>query len=310
VNEQKTVLVTGAGGFLGRYVCREFSAHGWRIIGLDLVAEENVTVSDLSVYYQVDLPHDRFTQILKRERPVLCIHCAGRASVPLSMREPITDFRENTILVIEILEALRLSAPNCVFLQMSSAAVYGNPPVKPVPESCLADPVSPYGFHKLQAELICREYASLHGVRTASVRIFSAYGAGLRRQVLWDLSNKIVRTGALKLQGTGNESRDFVHARDIARAVRLIYEKSPLAGEVYNLGSGHETSIRFLAEILLETFGLDRPIEFSGQLPSGTPVKWQADITKLAKLGFQTQISFAEGVREYVDWCKPLVVLP
>src|SRR5438552_189686 len=79
--------------------------------------------------------------------------------------------------------------------------------------------LSPYGYHKRQAELICEEFSRVYALPTAVARIFSAYGPGLRRQVVWDICEKALATGKLELRGTGAESRDFIHAADIARGL-------------------------------------------------------------------------------------------
>jgi nucleoside-diphosphate-sugar epimerase len=95
---------------------------------------------------------------------------------------------------------------------------------------------------------------TVYGLATASVRIFSAYGPGLRRQVLWDICQKVITQKTLILQGTGQESRDFIHALDIAKAFRVIACDAPMQGEVYNLASGQEVTVRELATLVLKHF--------------------------------------------------------
>jgi UDP-glucose 4-epimerase len=223
------------------------------------------------------------------------------------MKLPLQDFRANALMTAEVLEALRMCAPACSFILLSSAAVYGSPDVLPISESTPAAPISAYGFHKHMAEQLCGEYAKLHGLRTACVRIFSAYGPGLQRQVLWDLCRKIMSGDALVLQGTGEESRDFVHARDIARAILTVVASAPLRGECYNIGSGVETPIASLAQMLVTALQESRSIAFDGVLPAGTPVRWQADVAKLKALGFVPEISIERGVHDYAAWARPFL---
>ena len=117
----------------------------------------------------------------------------------------------------------------------------------PVSETHKPAPLSPYGYHKLQCELLCEEFARLFALPTATARIFSAYGPGLRRQVVWDIFERVLTTGALVLHGTGAESRDFIHATDIARALVRLADMAPCQGEVYNVASGEEVTIAGLA---------------------------------------------------------------
>ena len=82
--------------------------------------------------------------------------------------------------------------------------------------------MSPYGLHKHMAEELCEYYNRIHGYRIRSIRIFSAYGNGLRKQLLWDIYQKYQNTGRIELFGTGEETRDFIHVSDIVRAIELI----------------------------------------------------------------------------------------
>jgi UDP-glucose 4-epimerase len=225
----KTVLITGVAGFLGRYVARHFVREGWRVLGIDDVPPENVQLTAVA-FHRLQLPSTALPEILRATAPDVCVHCAGRASVPLSMAEPKPDFEANAVLTFELLDALRLHAPRCRLLFLSSAAVYGDPAALPVTEDQSVAPLSPYGYHKRHAELLCEEFSRIYGLPTAVVRIFSAYGPGLRRQVLWDICSRALMTGHLSLGGTGEESRDFIHAGDVAAGLRVLAERAAAEG--------------------------------------------------------------------------------
>lgn len=300
----KSVLITGVAGFLGHYVVRQFAGAGWRVIGIDDVPQERMPGGNGIFCLRMKLPDLRLAELLRAEAPDVCIHCAGRASVGDSMTEPATDFRDNAVLTFELLEALRRSAPRCRFLFLSSAAVYGNPVALPVTEQDAVQPLSPYGYHKRQAELLCEEYARIFALPALSVRIFSAYGPGLRRQVIWDICAKLLKTGRLQLHGTGAESRDFIHAADIALGLHLLAEKAPAQGEVYNLASGREVTIRELAAMIATALGSNRSTEFDGVSPAGNPLNWRADLTRISTLGFQPAISLETGIAEVAQWCR------
>ncbi len=298
----KTVLITGVAGFLGRYVARHFVREGCRVIGLDDVPPENVQLHGVA-YHRMQLPSSVLAEVLRAAAPDVCVHCAGRASVGLSMTDPAADFRGNAALTFELLDALRQHAPRCRFLLLSSAAVYGNPATLPVAEDQPVAPLSPYGYHKRQAELLCEEFSRIYALPTASARIFSAYGPGLRRQVVWDVCEKVLTTGRLALHGTGGESRDFIHAADIARGLDVIAEKAPCEGEIYNLASGRAVTIADLAAMLLSALGSKVAPDFNGAATPGDPLHWQADIAKLATLGFAPSIALELGVRGVATWC-------
>lgn len=300
----KTVLITGVAGFIGSLVACFFSEQGWKVIGIDKSSPERTPLSSLSAYYSLKLPDPALKGLLQKHSPQVCIHCAGSASVSLSIIDPVNDFYINTALTFEILNALRLDAPSCRFIFLSSAAVYGNPESLPVSENQHLAPISPYGFHKLECEQLCLEFTKVYGLPTASVRIFSAYGPGLRRQVIWDICKKVITQKSLTLQGTGKESRDFIHALDIARALNVVATSAPMHGEVYNLGSGRETTIAELANIILDALGTNFTPQFDGVVPPGTPLNWRGDISRLNALGFIPAIPLNQGIKTFANWCR------
>jgi UDP-glucose 4-epimerase len=298
------VLVTGSTGFIGRYVARQFSEAGWFVQGLGTRPLENAPRQDLQFYQPLILPSPELPRLIESLHPDICIHCAGRASVDLSVHNPAADFQSGVSLTFQLLDALRIYAPKCRVLFLSSAAVYGNPTELPVSENYEVSPVSPYGFHKSMSEQVCQEFFKLYQLPTAIARIFSAYGPGLRRQVLWDICQKALTQTELKLRGTGQESRDFIHVRDIAQALFLLANRAPFESEVYNLASGVETSIHTLASQILRELDLDIPLEFDGQVPIGTPLNWCADIQKIKSLGFQLEVPLERGLKVFSQWCR------
>ena len=235
-------------------------------------------------------------------KPEVCIHCAGPASVGLSMEDPASDFSASVPVTFNVLDTLRRCSPQSKFLYTSSAAVYGNPPSLPVKEDQVLQPISPYGFHKFLCEQLAAEFRRVYGLRTAVGRIFSAYGTGLKRQVLWDICEKASKSGVLTLRGTGEESRDFINVRDVARALLLLSEKAPCEGEAYNLASGKETTIRALQEILVEGLASGVAVRFDGSSTPGDPLNWRADISRISSMGFETEIDLREGASLYARW--------
>lgn len=296
------LLITGVAGFIGRHIACFFSSQGYDILGVDAIPPADVADLGINNYFQLKLPDTKLSEILKHYDVEACIHCAGRASIAESVRAPALDFYNGVPTTFEILEALRLHRPNCSFVFLSSAAVYGNPIALPIFENIPANPISPYGFHKLQCELLCREFSQVYGLRTASLRIFSAYGPGLRRQVVWDIFQKALKDTVISLQGTGDESRDFIHVNDISGAVMTVVEKGLFEGEVYNVATGREVKISELARIILASSGIRKRIEFDGIVPPGVPQNWRADISKLETLGFLPTITLEQGIKDFVDW--------
>lgn len=303
------VIVTGAQGFLGRYLVREFADGGWHTIGVDREGPESGSGSSASGREAVSndirhmtLPSPEFADLLEEEAPALIVHAAGSASVQDSVRDPARDFECSVPLFLSVLDAVRTKAPACNVIFLSSAAVYGDPESLPITEEHALKPISPYGYHKLLCEKLAEEYHSVFGVPICSARIFSAYGPGLQRQVLWDICRKGLASETLELLGTGDETRDFIHARDIASGIRRMAEGAAFGGETYNLASGRETTIRELADVLVQALGTTVKIVFTGEHRRGDPLRWRADISRLAGLGYHPAISIRAGAAEYAGW--------
>src|SRR5262249_52407342 len=163
-------------------------------------------------------------------------------------------------------------------------------------------PISPYGWHKRVTEMILEEHARQFGMHTASLRIFSTYGAGLKRQVVWDLASRAVARPdqPLLLQGCPTDSRDFINGSDVARVVQSGVERGELGGECYNVASGAETPVYEIAALVLRLLGRSSQIEFDGKRRVGNPSRWHADIGKVRSLGFSPRITLHDGVRQVV----------
>lgn len=301
----KRVIVTGAGGFLGSHIAHYLGDAGHTIAA---VGRFSATSSFNSLYPNLwklcgmTLPDTRLVDVVKEFKPELLVHCAGTASVADSVHDPYGDFQRTVEVCAFTLETVRKYAPDCRFVLLSSASVYGNPEILPIDEAAALRPVSPYGYHKMMCETLVEEYAALHDLKTVVLRIFSAYGERLQRQVVFDICNKFndPDVACVELFGTGRESRDFIHAQDIARAIECIHEAD--ATGIFNIASGHQTTIAELADIISGLFGGDKTISFNGIVRSGDPLNWQASMEKMTAIGFRSSMELDQGLARYVAW--------
>jgi UDP-glucose 4-epimerase len=293
------VMVVGAGGFIGAQVVKAAVAAGHRVIAVGGSGDDSHGQVE---WLPLRLPDEGFGVALARHRPWLVLHAASRSSVPASMQDPAGDLVSSVGVTSFVLEALRRQSPESRVIVCSSAAVYGSPASLPISETAALAPLSPYGYHKWMTELLVRQYAQVFGLNACSLRIFSAYGPGLRRQLLWDICCKLRRTGRLELQGTGRESRDFIHVDDVARAVFAVADRGAFIGESINVASGSEVTVLSMSVKLMDALGIAGAPVFSGYNRPGDPLQWRADITALARLGFIPQVGLDEGVAAYARW--------
>jgi UDP-glucose 4-epimerase len=233
----KTVLITGAYGFLGRHTSAYFKARGCRVIGMGHGCWEGKEAADygIDLWIQGNICNEKLTTI---EEPVNCIiHCAGSSSVGHSFQDPWLDFEKTVSSTIQILDFIRAKNPGSKLLYPSSGAVYGAQPDKPIDEITCGQPASPYGIHKSIVENLCYDYSNLYGISISVVRFFSLYGPCLRKQLLWDACEKIYRADqAVTFFGTGNETRDWLHVGDAAALLYCLFE-SKSSFEIYNGGA-------------------------------------------------------------------------
>lgn len=291
------VLILGARGFIGSNILNRLLLHGCEVIGCDLV---DYTTTQYT-YYKLSIDNPDFKSLFTKNVDI-CINAAGSGNVGLSLINPLSDFMSNTFSVVEVLDAIRSSQPNCKYLHISSAAVYGNPQILPISENHPLNPLSPYGFHKWMSELVCQEYSLIYGLSIIIIRPFSVYGNGLKKQLLWDICNRIEKEKTITLFGTGNETRDFIHISDLVEIISTISLKESFEYKVFNIGSSIETKIKEIAKIFEENHPSNPVFKFSGETKKGDPSNWCADTSKLNKFNFQPKVDIRTGIINYIDW--------
>lgn len=301
-------LVTGAAGFIGRHLSRRLSSMGVRVIGVghgQLTANEQ-SYWGISHWIRGEASFGTL-QSLRDVAPHIdaVYHLAGGSSVGSSLEQPLLDFQKSVVSTAEVLEWTRINSLNARFVLASSAAVYGAMHTGPISEHAHLTPHSPYGFHKLATECLVRSYAHTYGVQAAIVRLFSVYGEGLHKQLLWDSCRKLVAdTSQIQLGGSGEEVRDFIHVAD---ATALLAAATRLAGEepfIVNGGTGYGHTVRTTAETLCAAWGVRTALSFSGVKRKGDPNYLVADTAGQKCLLLPAFTALEVGLRAYVDWFK------
>lgn len=258
----------------------------WELWGLSGWQSADVTLGTLQQY---------------AGKPAVIVHCAGGGSVSFSIDDPIADFERTVITTAHVLEYVRTSASSCRVVYTSSASVYGTVDTVPIKEDFPAAPISQYGTHKLMAEQMVTSYARQFGTSVAIVRLFSVYGCGLRKQLLWDACRKFANHDSL-FMGTGDEVRDWLHVEDASALLLAASENASPRCPTVNGGSGQGVTVR---EVLLR-LGRHFQMEpsFSGAQRPGDPSRFIADIKATTAWGWHPTKEWAEGLEEYAAWWK------
>ncbi|GAB3911445.1 NAD-dependent epimerase/dehydratase family protein [Mucilaginibacter boryungensis] len=293
------LLIIGSKGFIGSHLADFLLSKNYNVYECDVAVDYLKTN-----YITIDATNSDFHAIFSAVKPDVCINCSGAASVPDSLIHPLRDYILNTQNVFKMLDAIRIHQPACKFINLSSAAIYGNPAALPVKESFIPAPISPYGWHKMQAEMICKEFYDYYQISTCSLRIFSAYGAGLTKQLLWDLHKKFTTNAVVELFGTGNETRDFINIHDLVNAIDCCIHNARFEGEFINVGNGVEISIKQIADYFKTHYQLRKEVVFNGHTKPGDPLYWRADISLLTAMGYKYAIDIETGIKQYISWAK------
>jgi UDP-glucose 4-epimerase len=297
----KRAIIFGSSGFVGAALAKHFKTKGYCVIGCDVINSD--TDKFLDRFYFAEDNQESLNKIFSEQFDV-CVNCAGSASVSYSFDNPFHDYELNTRIVFRILTAIKENNPLCRFLNLSSAAVYGNPKALPVSEKSRVKPLSPYGNHKYMSEMICRQFYEFFNIQTCSLRIFSAYGPGLRKQIFWDMFQKAKVNNSITLFGTGDETRDFIYIQDLVKAIELVAVSDIYNHREINIANGQKVRIRDAADIFFGKFDQDKRYFFSGEEKTGDPVNWQADISILKSMGYVQEFEIEEGIAEFVKWVR------
>jgi dTDP-glucose 4,6-dehydratase/UDP-glucose 4-epimerase len=295
------ILVIGSEGFIGQHCVRFFSENEHDVWSADILDG-----TQQAQYFQISKTQTDFGFLFKEQSFDVCINASGSANVAFSFESPEVDFELNVSNVHKLLVAIRKYNPTCRLINFSSAAVYGNPLKLPISEHSATKPLSPYGFHKLQSEYLLTEYHKFFGLHTCSLRVFSAYGQGLKKQLFWDLYQKAQKDGQIELFGTGEETRDFIHINDLVKAVNLLIQRANFEGDIFNVASGKETKIADAVKIFFKLHSPAKNYVFSGKQKIGDPNNWRADISAIQAMGFQPDVTLEEGLNLYTQWLKDL----
>lgn len=304
----KTALITGARGFIGRHLAAHLGRQGVEVLGLGHGSwtDDECEASWVARWLNGDVTRQNLSLLAHGAGGVDCvIHLAGGSSVGPSIAAPEEDFRRSVVSTLELLEWVRTSSASTVVVFASSAAVYGTGHAGPIPIAASTRPTSPYGAHKRMAEELCASHCRTFGLKASVARLFSVYGPGLRKQLLWDVCGRLSRgCEVLEMGGTGREQRDFLHVSDAARLLAAAAHEASVDCPTFNGGTGHPATVRQVVEELVRAWGSRASVAFSGVARAGDPESLVAELGRMPTTAPPSYRAWREGLCEYVSWFR------
>lgn len=285
-------LVTGGGGFIGSNLAEELLDQGFKVKVIDNFESGKIAnVPHGATAYQTDLRYaENDETIMSALKGVdYVFHLAALPRVEPSIQNPIEYHDSNVNATLRILDLSRRAGVK-KFVFSSTSAVYGDTNQFPTSEKADINPLSPYGLHKLIGEQYCELFSLLYGIKTVSLRYFNVFGErmpleGAYTLVMGVFAQQMLKGEPMTIRGDGEQRRDFVYVKDVARAnILAATSKKTGKGERINIGMGDNRSVNEIANLMGgETINVDPVIEPRITLCDNSMAKkmlnWSAEVS-------------------------------
>ncbi len=315
---RKRVLVTGGLGFIGSNLARHLVSEGARVTLCDAMIEgyggNPANIREIRSDVVVDTADVRDAAAMERlvAGQDVVFHLAAQVSHVMSLSNPYPDIDINIKGTAVLLEACRKANPDALVVRSGTRGQYG-PAVKlPVSEETPSDPRGIYEISQLSAEMICRTYTRIHGIRTVPLRLTNVYGPrGQMKHSQFGVVNWFVRLALdgkpIPIFGSGRILRDFLYVDDCVEALLLAASEPRAVGEVLNVGHDRPSTFLEVAELLREIVPGAR-LEFTDFTPerkAQEPGDFVSDITKIRTLlGWEPKTSLRDGLVRTVEFYR------
>lgn len=308
--------MTGGAGFIGSHLVRHLLAEdAWNVTVVDNFCEfysPEIKRANIAEFagderfrlVEVDIrDFEGLRPVFKKGRFDAVVHLAARAGVRPSLEQPREYTETNVCGTVNLLELAKENAvPRFVF--GSSSSVYGSRSEVPFREDDdISAPISPYAATKAAGEALCHTYAHLYGIKVASLRFFTVYGARQRPDLAIHKFAKLITQGhPIPVYGDGTTRRDYTYIDDIIQGVRSAMDYEGVGHEVFNLGESDTVELHRLISLLEENLGMKASIDRKEMQPGDVPLTC-ADISKARRLlGYDPQTRIDEGIGKFVEW--------
>lgn len=299
-------LVTGGAGFIGSNVVRLLVEEGHEVTVLDNLSSgsrANLAPFARVRFVEGDIRAGETVADAIRGADTV-FHLAASVGNKRSIDLPLDDASINVMGTVQVLEAARRHGVRKLVFS-SSAGIFGELKTLPIREDHPVEPDTPYGASKLGAEKACLAYAKLYAMECVCLRYFNVYGVNQRYDAYGNVipifAHRILHKQPLTIFGDGEQTRDFVNVRDVARANYQAGRASGVSG-AFNIGAGARISINALAQLMFRTAGAAPTVEYAPPRPGDVRDSLAAVEAARAAFGYRPTVALEEGMREYLEW--------
>lgn len=328
------ILVTGAAGFIGFYVCKELIKQDYAVVGLDNINDYYDVNLKISRLKQIeDFPNFKFvrlniaereslSEIFANEKFDMVVHLAAQPGVRYSLVNPYAYIESNISGFLNVLEGCRHNQIKHL-IYASSSSIYGANTKMPFSVHHNVDhPVSLYAATKKSNELMAHAYSNLYGIPTTGLRFFTVYGPWGRPDMAYFSFTKAILEGKpIDVFNSGQMKRDFTYIDDIVAGVMRVLHKIPIPNpewngvdpdpgtsyapyRLYNIGNNNPVELMFVIHILERCIGKKAKLNMLPMQPGDVTATF-ADIEDLRKeVGFEPGTPIEKGLKNFVDWYK------
>lgn len=299
------VLVTGGAGFIGSHVADALVESGHRVDVLDdLSSGKRTHVPDDVPLHTLDIRSKMAADLVREKAYDALVHHAAQIDVRASVEDPMQDADINVVGLLNLMEAGRHSGLQNVVFASTGGAIYGEPDYTPQDEDHPKRPVSPYGVAKLSAERYLQYYARQFSVDAVSLRYANVYGPRQDSQgdagVVAIFAGEMLNGGQPVINGSGEQTRDYVYVADVAEANVRALEYG--GSDVFNVGTAQETSVTELFQLIKAKIGVDIT-EKHGPPQRGEQQRSVLSYEKAqGSIGWKPRTSIREGLDQTVEW--------
>ncbi len=302
------IIVTGGAGFIGSHLVDRLIEQGHQVVVVDdLSTGRKENLNPQAKFYQLDILNPGLSEIFKKEKPEIVFHLAAQINVRKSVAEPIEDAEINILGSINLLENCKKFGIKKIIFTSTGGAIYGEANIVPTPEEYPLLLLSPYAIAKFTTEQYLNYYYQVFDLPFVSLRLANVYGPKQNPEgeagVIAIFIDKLLKEKKPIIFGTGVQTRDFIYVDDVVdvalKALNCVDSQA-----IYNVGTGKETKISDLYQLILKEIGKE-VIPIFEPTNSADLQRSCLDCSRIKKeLDWQSKYNLNSGLKKTINWFK------